>query len=70
MKTRVWFFDDTNSGEGKVCYDDLTFLPRVGEFVDHYKVGGYVRHIQHTYHDVDPQTGIGCVINIHLNPVK
>lgn len=66
MKTRMWIGETDQYGnlsERKFYIDDPAYIPRVGEFVDGDKAGGWVSHVQWNYPMLAGQssTAIGTV---------
>jgi hypothetical protein len=55
MKNKVWFYKDGFGSHIKFSFDDLNFIPRIGEYVDVSVLcdglGGYVSLVQYTYFD-------------------
>lgn len=51
MKTRMWVVETDQYGttDRKFYIDDPAYIPRIGEFVDGDKAGGWVDHVQWNY---------------------
>jgi hypothetical protein len=51
MKTRMWVVETDQYGatDRKFYIDDPAYVPRIGEFVDGDKAGGWVGHVQWNY---------------------
>ena len=52
MKTRMWVGETDkyyNMTERKFYIDDPAYVPRVGEFVDGHRVGGWVDRVEWNY---------------------
>lgn len=51
MKTRMWIVETDQYGatDRKFYIDDPAYIPRLGEFVDGDKAGGWVSHVQWNY---------------------
>ena len=51
MKTRMWIVETDRYGatDRKFYVDNPVYIPRIGEFVDGDKAGGWVSHVQWNY---------------------
>lgn len=63
MKTRMWIVekDQYGSTERKFYIDEPAHIPRVGEFVDGDKAGGWVDHVQWNYPMLSSDTSLSTV---------
>lgn len=67
-RTRMWVFESDQYGmtDRKFCIDDPLHIPRVGEFVDSDKAGGWVNHVQY-YYNLSDKAEFRLVVNVSLS---
>lgn len=70
-RTRMWVMETDKYGatDNKFSMDDPLHIPRVGEFVDSDKAGGWVDHIQY-YYNLTPKAEFCLVVNVFLRKEK
>jgi hypothetical protein len=70
-RTRMWVFESDQYGmtENKFHMDDPLHIPRVGEFVDSNKAGGWVTHVQYNY-NLGDKVEFCLVVNVSLSKTK
>ena len=60
---------EMESEDNKFSMDDPLHIPRIGEFVDSDKAGGWVDHVQY-YYNLTPKTEFCLVVNVYLRKEK
>lgn len=70
-RTRMWIFESDQYGmtDRKFSVDDPLHVPRVGEFVESDKAGGWVNHVQY-YYNLSPRAEFNLVVNVSLRRTK
>ncbi len=70
-RTRMWIFETDRYGmtDKKFSMDDPLHIPRVGEFVDSDKAGGWVDHVQYMY-NLTPGAEFCLIVNVSLKRTK
>lgn len=72
-RTRMWIFETDQYGcvtNQKFCIDEPIHIPRIGEFIDSDRAGGWVRHVQYMYNHLPNDDEFGLIINVSLSKTK
>lgn len=73
MKTRMWIVETDRYGETdrKFHIDNPAYIPRIGEFVDGGKAGGWVSHVQWNYPMLAGQSStVTATVYVYLKAKK
>jgi hypothetical protein len=74
MKTRMWIVETDQYGahpHRKFYIDDPAYIPRIGEFVDGDKAGGWVDHVQWNYPMLAGQSStVSATVYVYLKEKK
>ena len=70
-RTRMWVFEFDQYGmtEKKFSIDNPLYIPRIGEFVDSDKAGGWVNHVQYSY-NLSEKAEFYLIVNVSLGKTK
>lgn len=69
MKTRMWIVETDKYGatDKKICVDEPTHIPRVGEYVEGDTAAGTVDNVQWLYpYDTQADSSAYLIVNVYL----
>lgn len=66
--TRMWVMETDQYGatDKKFCVDEPQHIPRIGEFVDGDRAGGFVTNVQY-YYSTQLSGDIRLIVNVFLS---